>query len=200
MSPRTSSPQADAQPQQVSISVLIQVLGIVIPALVTVAGSLIVLSQRRMEIQIPISTTQTVEAKQTFVAASAVSVQTSVPNPTGEAVTSGVDNVEVILNNSEATSPSVHLIIKKDDIVITDLILPPGGTAPKINLPPGNYEVEARPIYPLITPTSPNCQIQWQLGELYKRDLVITSGKAVIQIKQFDFEPREICSTATPVP
>src|SRR5687767_5216632 len=154
MSPKTSSSSA-APTQQASISTLIQVLGIVIPSLITIAGSLIVLSQRRMEIQIPISTTQTAEARQTFVASTASSVQIATPNATSDGVRPDVDNVEVVLNNSSADSPSVHLIIKQDDVVIADLILPPGGTAPKISLPPGNYEVEARPIYTSITPQSP---------------------------------------------
>lgn len=199
MSPTTSSKSA-APTQQASISALIQVLGLVIPALASIAAGLIVLSQRRMEIQIPISTTQTAEAKQTFVAMSAASVQTVAPNPTSDTVLSDIDNVEVVLNNSHADSPSVHFVIKQDNVIIADLILPAGGTAPRISLPPGTYEVEARPIYPPVTPKSPNCYIQWQLGELYKRDLVITSGKAVIQIKQIDFEPQEICFTETPEP
>lgn len=187
------------QNQQVT-SKIIQFLSTVIPLLIAVSGGLIAMSQRRMEIQIPISATQTAEARQLLAAIATSNIETVFPNATASTVISQIDNVEVVLNNPNTDSPSVHLIIKQDDAVIADLILPPGGTAPKINLPSGSYQVEARPIYPPITPQSANCQIRWQVAESYKRDLVITSGEAVIQIQQFDFEPQEICFTETPVP
>jgi hypothetical protein len=199
MSTRQSASKETEQTQHQSIPALIQILGIIIPTLGTVLLGLIGYSQKKMEVIIPISITQTMEASRALIVISTSSAPTAIANATSYPVSSQADTVDVLLNNSNADAPSVQLIIKQGDVVIANLILPPGGTVPKINLPPGRYQVEARPIYPPITPQSPNCQIQWQLGESYTRDLVITSGEAVIQVQQFDLEPQEICPTKTSI-
>jgi hypothetical protein len=200
MSTGRSQAKDSGQNQHASISALIQILGIIIPTLGTITIGLIGFSQKRMEVAMPIAATQTAEANRPLVVISTSAAPTSPPSATHEAVVPDSENVDVLLNNPNTDAPSVHLIIKQDDMVIANLILPPGGTVPRINLPPGNYQVEARPIYPAITPSSPDCYVAWLPGELYKRDFVITSGKAVIQIQQFDLGPQEICFTETPVP
>ena len=200
MSPQQPPVHDVGQNQQAS-SKLIQLLGTVIPLLIAVISGVIAISQTRLQIQIPISTTQTAEARQPVIAISTPTsvIHTAVPSSTNSTVISGTENVDVILNNTNTNTSSIHLVIKQDDEVIANLILPPGGTVPRISLPPGHYQVEARPSFPAITPQSENCHIQWQLGELYKRDFIVTSGQAVIQFQQFDFEPKEICLTGTPL-
>src|SRR5688572_25006155 len=131
------------QNQQAS-SRLIGLLTIIIPLLSVIATGVITLSQKRMEIQMAISATQTAEANLAILVISTSVVPIASPSAenkadesTGKADDSTGKDVDVILNNPNADAPSVQLIIKQDDVIIANLILPPGGTVPKINLPPG---------------------------------------------------------------
>jgi hypothetical protein len=197
MNPNPSSPNQGNQNPPTAL-IVGNLLQYVIPALIGIIGSLIVFQQTKIGIQIPISATQTAEAKLPLIVILTSTVPPAAPIATVQVASSGNDTVDVLLNNPNASAPSVQLIIRQNDEVIANLILPPGGTVPKINLPPGSYQVEARPIYPPITPSSADCEIRWQLGESFTRDLIITSGEAVIQIQQFDLKPLEICPSGTP--
>jgi hypothetical protein len=196
------SPPSEVKQNPQTALIIGNLLQYVIPALIGIIGSLIVFQQTKIGLQIPIAATQTAEAKLPLLVITTSTAPATVPVATEHVAGSEKDNVDVLLNNPNASAPSVQVIIKQNDEVIANLILPPGGVVPKISLPPGSYQVEARPLYPPITPSSANCEIRWQLGESYTRDLVITSGEAVIQIQQFDLKPLEVCpgGTQTPTP
>jgi hypothetical protein len=124
------------------------------------------------------------------------------PSITGTA-NAGEDSINVSFSNPRSNNASVQIQIKDgehpNDDPIVNVVIPPGGAIPQ-DLAPGNYQIEARPIYPEITPQSANCRIEWQPSDTYKGDIVITSSTTMFTISQFHLEPREICSTETPAP
>lgn len=196
----TSNISSENQKSRIGFSIPTPVWLAIIAAIPVIYGSYLSYLQGKMQIEFPLLATQTVAALQTSNPSSNSNLQTAVPSATISAGSAETDSVEVILNSPGPDAPSVHLKITQGDVVIADMIIPPAGTAPRISLTPGIYEIEARPVYPSITPKSSNCFVQWQLGESHKRNLVITSNKAVIQINQYDLEPQEVCNTPTPIP
>ena len=156
--------------------------------------------QSTSQIRIPLSATQTVEAKQQS------SIWTAEANATDSATApSNTEEVGVSFSNPSTNRVSVEILIRDskqpDSDPIARLVIPPGGTFPLKNLHPGSYEVETRPVYAATTPQSPNCRIEWQPSNSYKGTLVIaSSSQTVFQIRPFDLEPLEICFTETSMP
>jgi hypothetical protein len=155
--------------------------------------------QSTSQIRIPLSATQTVEAKQissTWTAEAKATNTISSPSNTEE--------LGVSFTNPVTNRASVELLIRDsnqpDSDPIARIVIPPGGTFPVKDLQPGSYEVETRPVYAVTTPQSPNCRIEWQPSNSYKGTLVITSSsQTVFQIRPFDVEPLEICLTETSI-
>jgi hypothetical protein len=156
--------------------------------------------QSTSQIRIPLSATQTVEAKQI---SSTWTAEAKEPNPITSP--SSTEELGVSFTNPITNRASVELLIRDsnqpDSDPIARIVIPPGGTFPVKDLQPGSYEVETRPVYAVTTPQSPNCRIEWQPSNSYKGTLVITSSsQTVFQIRPFDVEPLEICFTETSIP
>ena len=120
------------------------------------------------------------------------------------ATSSFVEDTSVSFSNPDTNWMPVKIVIRDADQLkedpISGPIIEPGNKATFQDLKPGNYHIEIIPVYPEMALQSSNCSIQWPPEESYKGNLVLTSGKTVIEIKHFSYKPQETCITETPSP
>lgn len=170
------------------------VIGAVLALLGTVGAAGLNLLSKRIEVNTPIEYTETAAARQTLAAAMNAANQT----PTSGTALPGDMDVTVSFQNPSQRA-IVHVTLFKDGVAFQKFDIAPGFTEFR-KIPQGNYQLEAHAEYPGMTPSAPNCYIQWQETSSYTGNLSINLQTTTVQVKQFYFEPNEICATPTPRP
>ncbi len=191
----TNNVSSENQKPRVSFNIPTTVWLAIIAAIPVIYGSYLSYLQGKMQIEFPLLATQTVAAMQTSNPIPNSNIQTAVPSTNDPLLTTNMNNVIVSFTNPSNWAV-VHLSLIQNGVAFDSFDISPVGAETRI-LPPGRYQIEARALYPKMTPSSANCYIQWQESTSYTGNLIINVNTAVVQVKQFYLEPQEICFTET---
>jgi hypothetical protein len=120
-------------------------------------------------------------------------------SPTPMPVTVSSSSTYAVSFTNPSSRATVRVILLKDGDTFDTFEIPHGKTKSK-KIPQGKYDLEVQIDYPAMTPSSPDCYIQWQQTTSYTGNLVIDVDTTTVNVKQFYFEPTEICTHPTPGP